>query len=159
MELGKSEPLSVLDEHHCGVRHIDADLDDCSGDKDMDRSLLERLHHRLFLVGLHPAVQEAYRPLLEDVLLKLLLHVRRVAKAHFLRLFDKRIDDIGLAAFDDGATYGLISGGPVLLFQHFSPYRLSARRQLVYYRYVKVAENGHGERPRYGRGSHDEYVG
>src|SRR3990170_8623247 len=158
MELGKSEPLSVLNEHHCCVRHIDADLDDGSGDKDMDRSPLERLHHRLFLVGLHPAVQEAYRPLLEDVLLKLLLHVRRAAKAHFLRLFDKRIDDIGLAARHKRAPYGLVCGGPILLFQHFSLYGLSARRQLVYYRYIKVAEDCHGERPRYGRGSHDEYV-
>src|SRR3972149_6352818 len=105
MELGKTEPLRVLNEHHRGVRHVHADLYDSRGDKDMDNTLLEGLHDRLLLFRLHPAVKEAYVPLPEDILLQLLAHVRGAAQAHLFRFLDKGIDDIGLAAFPEGAPY------------------------------------------------------
>ena len=59
MQLRQPEPLGVLDDHHAGVRHVDADLDDRRRHQDLQLARRERLHHALLRVGLQPAVQQA----------------------------------------------------------------------------------------------------
>ena len=36
VQLGQSELLGIFDEHECGLRHINAHLDDRSGDQSLD---------------------------------------------------------------------------------------------------------------------------
>ena len=47
MQLSKSEPLSVLDDHDRRLRHVDADLDHRGRDQDGRVSALKALHRRV----------------------------------------------------------------------------------------------------------------
>ena len=50
MELRQTEPLRLLDDHHRGVRHVDAHFDYGGGDQDFDFAAFEAVHHILLLV-------------------------------------------------------------------------------------------------------------
>ncbi len=59
MELGQAEAVGVDHHHHCGVRNIDADLDDRGGDQDVDGPGSERLHGHLFVLGPDAPMEQA----------------------------------------------------------------------------------------------------
>ncbi len=58
VELRQAEALGVLHDHHRGVGHIHADLDDRGGHQHVRRPRHERLHHLILRVLFHPAVQQ-----------------------------------------------------------------------------------------------------
>ena len=47
MELRQAEPLGVLDDHHGGIRHVDADFDDGRRHEKLDLARRERPHHAI----------------------------------------------------------------------------------------------------------------
>jgi len=57
-ELRKPETLGRLDDHHRGVGHVHADLDDRRGDHDVGFARLELAHRLLLVGGLHLAVAD-----------------------------------------------------------------------------------------------------
>ena len=56
VELGQPEPVGPLDDHHRGLRDIDADLDDGRPDEDVELAVAEASHLRVAVGRLHPAV-------------------------------------------------------------------------------------------------------
>ncbi len=95
MQLGEPEPLRVLDQHHGGVRDIDAHLDHGCGDKNPDFARRERLHHTVFLLRFHPAVQHADLQSPELLCQCSRLHCH-AGEFEFLGLLDHRADHICL---------------------------------------------------------------
>jgi hypothetical protein len=51
-----AEAVGVEDDHHRGVRHVDANLDDGGGNEHVEIACTERLHDGLLLGTRHPAV-------------------------------------------------------------------------------------------------------
>ena len=49
VELGEPETLRVLDDHHRGIRDVDADFDHGRGDENLEGPFVEPLHNLLFL--------------------------------------------------------------------------------------------------------------
>ena len=50
MQLRQSVTLGLLDQHDGSIRNVDADFDHRGAHQDLDRALLEALHHG-FLLG------------------------------------------------------------------------------------------------------------
>ena len=59
MELRKSKALGVFDDHHGGVRNVDADFHDSCGHEDLGFVLAEALHDFFFFFAGEAAVQQA----------------------------------------------------------------------------------------------------
>ena len=59
MELGETEPLRALHDHHRRGRHVDAHLDDCRADEAVELPVPEPVHLRVAIGRLHPPVNEA----------------------------------------------------------------------------------------------------
>src|SRR6185369_13207935 len=66
MKLRQSESLGMFDHHHRRIRNVNADLDHCRRDEDLDVTGDKRAHHLLFFSSLHLAMQQAYRELREN---------------------------------------------------------------------------------------------
>ena len=159
VELREAEALGVLDDHHRGVRHVDADLDDRRRDEHLYLAGDEAAHHLLLLRRLHLPVQQPDGEVREDAVAQVLEHPRRVLQVHLLRLFDERVDDVSLTARAHLALDALVDSGALVLADDDRLDRRASRRQFVDDRDVQIAVDGHGERARDGRGRHHEHVG
>ena len=51
MQLSQTEAIGVLDDHHRGIRNIDANLDNRSSNEDLGLAFRERLHDLALLRG------------------------------------------------------------------------------------------------------------
>ena len=58
MQLRQAEALGMLDHHHRGVRHVDADLDHRRRHQHLHLAVAERAHHPVALRRLEPAVHQ-----------------------------------------------------------------------------------------------------
>src|ERR1035437_10203788 len=65
MELGEAEALRMLDEHHGGIRDVDADLDRGGRDEDIDLAVAEMPHRVILDRRIEAAVQQRHAPLRE----------------------------------------------------------------------------------------------
>src|SRR5439155_1035233 len=70
VQLREAEALGVLDEHHAGVRHVDADFDHGRGDEEVDLARLEAAHDPVFVFRREPAVEQPHRDVTERALLE-----------------------------------------------------------------------------------------
>ena len=61
VQLRQAEALGVFDDHHRGIGHIHADLNDRGTDQDLDPVLLKLLHDRGLFFGRHAPVQQGHR--------------------------------------------------------------------------------------------------
>ena len=59
VQLGQTEALGALDQHHRGVRHVHADLDDGRRDQHVELAVAERAHDRVLFGRAHPPVQQS----------------------------------------------------------------------------------------------------
>ena len=84
MELRQAEPFGVLDHHHRGVRHVDADFHDRRGDEHVQRPAANARMTRSFSSRLHPAVQQRDLQIWKDVARKMLGHGRGGLEVDFL---------------------------------------------------------------------------
>ncbi len=57
MKLGQAETLRILHHHHRGIRHVDADLDDGRGHKNINLVRGKAVHDVFFLRRLHSPMQ------------------------------------------------------------------------------------------------------
>src|SRR5499433_1196058 len=101
MQLREAEALGMLDEHHGGVGHVDADLNDRGGDEEVEGTILELAHHALLLGEAEPPVQESHSSLRKDLALEALGHLRGRAEIGNLGLLHQGIHDVDLSAFGD----------------------------------------------------------
>ncbi len=67
VKLGKTEPVSSLDDHDGGVRNIDTDLDDRRGDEHIVPALFELTHGALLVFRLHTAMEHGELQVGKDV--------------------------------------------------------------------------------------------
>ena len=91
VQLRQPESLGVLDDHHRGVRHIDADLDDRRRDEHVHVAAREGRHHAILLVGLQAPVQQRHLEFRKHLGLQVVGHFGGGAQ---------------IDAFDDSSTSG-----------------------------------------------------
>lgn len=60
MQLGKSESVGVLDNHHSCIGDVDTDFDDGCGDEYMDISVLKLSHYVFFFSRFHFSIEESH---------------------------------------------------------------------------------------------------
>src|SRR5579885_43967 len=158
VQLRETEALGVLDDHHRGVRHVNADLDDGRRDEYLYLARDEAAHDLFFLRSLHPAVQQSDREVRKDAVAQVFVHPRRVLQVHLLRLLDQRIDDIDLTTAAYLALDAFVNSGAAVFADDDRLDRRAPRRQLVNHRHVEVAIDGHRERTGNRRRRHHQYV-
>ncbi len=113
MKLGKAETLGVLDNHDRSVGDVDADFDDCGGDKDLDFVFSEALHHFIFFFAGETAVQEAEAQLGKNLARQALVFLDGGFQFN-LRFFNDGINDVGLVAGFDLAADAAPNAGEML---------------------------------------------
>ncbi|MOA57315.1 hypothetical protein D3C78_1814720 [compost metagenome] len=59
MELRKTQTLRVFDNHQAGVGYVYAHFNYRGGNQQMQLTLFEGLHHRLFVCWLHAAMHQS----------------------------------------------------------------------------------------------------
>ena len=159
MQLGQAEALGVLDDHDARVRHVHPHLDDRRRHKNVNLAGGERLHHALFAVRLHAAVQQADAVGGEDLLSEMIVHLGGRLEIDLVGFFDQRVDDVRLPAG--------VELLPDKLVDFVAPrFRLGdgldgqpARRHVADHRDVQVAVHRERERARDRRRRHHEHVG
>ena len=98
VQLGDAVALGVLDDHHGGVRDVDADLDHRRGDEHVGAARGERGHRLLLLARAHLAVHQHDPVVLQLAAAQALVLGGRRARLQHLGLLDERADDERLAA-------------------------------------------------------------
>ena len=103
VELGEAEALGVFNQHERGVRHVDTDLDDGSGDEHVDLVRGEGAHDGVLFLGFHLAVDGSDAKVGEDLFLqRFRVGGDGLALVGELVVFrDHGADDVGLAALGD----------------------------------------------------------
>ena len=158
VQLREAEPFGVFDDHHGGVRHVDADFHDGRRDQHVHVSPRKRGHHPLLLVLLQPTVQQRDDVLGKHLRLQVFRHRRGGAQVDLLGVLDEWIDHVGLAPRFDGFTHQRIDlFATRLAFRHRAD-RLASRRQVANGRHVEVAEGRQRECPWNRRRGHHEHV-
>src|SRR5215510_14735608 len=99
MQLGETEALGVLDDHHRGIGNIDADFDHSGGDEHPDAAVPKSAHDLVPLHCGHFAMYQANAELFEHSLAHFFRHLRRIADlSELLGGLNLRIDDKGLTS-------------------------------------------------------------
>ena len=93
----QAEPLGILNDHDRRVRHVNADLDDCRRDKNVQLTGLESLHDIVLFLWLQLAVQQADAPVGQQCAGGLGVVGRDGLQiAHGFVFLDGRADDVDL---------------------------------------------------------------
>ena len=158
MELGKTEAVRVFNHHQRRIRHVHTDLHDRGRDKNVRLSARERAERRIFVRLLHFAVQKAYTPVGEDGLLKRFCEALGGFETVQVGFLDCGADDIDLMArlalfFNKG-----VQPLTLVFADQEGIDRETTGRQLADDGNVQVPVGDERERPRDGRGRHDEKV-
>ena len=158
MQLRQPEPLRVLDDHHGGVRHVDAHLDDRRGDQDVDRAITEPAHDRVPFLGPDPTVEQGQAAALQHPRRELLVHRRGRLERDLLRFLDDRIDDVPLAALLDlpvQERHHLVMRRSLAQQRRHG---LPSRRAFIEHAHVEVPVQRQRQRTRDWRGAHQQRV-
>ena len=91
-------------------------------------------------------------------LLQRLITFLQILQVHLLTLLDEREDDVNLSAQLYLVTDALVETRQLVVELMKGSYGLSAWRQLVYYAYIQVSINGHGEGARDRGGCHYQHM-
>ncbi len=162
MELRDAEALGVADDHHRGVRYVNAHLDDRRGDQDVQHTRGKPAHDVRLFVGRETAVQHADLQGRERARGQLLVHLLHRSAACVVLGGDARCDDEGLTPlrdlFSDPLPRAIHPGRAGHLVDDGGRHVSTAAGQLGDGRHVEVAEHGHRDRPWDGCGGHDEHV-
>ena len=158
VELGKAETLRVFDDHQAGIGDVHADFDHRGGDQQMQITLFERLHHRLFFGGLHASVNQT------DVQLRqrqLKLFPRGFGSLRFqqFRLFNQRTDPVGLTSFvGAGVAHAVDDIAAARVRNGDRCDRGTARRQFVDGGGIQIGIGGHRQGARNRCSGHDQLM-
>ena len=95
MELGQAERIGVEDRHQGRIGNVDPDLDDTRRHEDIDLRGAKLLHHFVFFLRRHPAMDEPEAKGLEWPVGQMLMGTRNALQTA-LRFLDGRNDDIPL---------------------------------------------------------------
>ena len=104
VELGEAEALGMLDDHHGGRRHVDADLDHRGRDQDRQPAVGEGRHGRLALGALQPAVHQP--DLAGEARAQQAMALLGVGEVDVLGLLDQRAHPVDPRAGADHAADG-----------------------------------------------------
>ena len=159
VELREPKALGALDEHHGGVRDVDADLDHrrrhehVASAPPRTRSIAAAFSRDDIWPWSSPTSKSANSPVRKP----LGLLVRRL-RLELLGALDQRADDERLAALAQPLADELVGARPLLLPHRPGLHGLPAGRQLAKRGRVEVAVGGERERPRDRRGRHVQHV-
>ena len=157
MELGESEAVGTLDDHHRGVGDVHTDLDDGGRQEYLCFARDEAAHSFVLLIGLHLTMYTHDLAVGEVLAVAAEAFVERAHRLLFA-LLDHGEDDIGLTALLQLTLEELIYPIHLALTLVVGLDRLAPGWELVDDGDIQVAVEGHGERTRDGRSAHDEDV-
>jgi len=142
MELRQPESISPLDHHDGGIRNVDADFHHRGGHQDRNFASLEPRHHRFFLGGFEPSVQQrnARCQLRKHVALQFLEFLCGRPHAELVGLLDEGADHEHLPPGVDLLPDEVIGIGPFLWRNQAGFDRLPPGRHLGKDRDVEVTE-------------------
>ena len=158
VKLRKTEAFGVFNEHHGGVGHVHADLDDGGGNENVRFAGGEGAHDGLLFLRLHLAVEDPDAQVGENLGLQRL----RVLSDGFslvgkrIVLSDHRADDVRLPPFGGKTAQKGINALVVAALHGKGVDALARRRQLVHDGNIQIAVDHQRERARNGRCRHDE---
>src|SRR3989338_10481914 len=152
MQLGKAEPLSVLQEHHRRVRDVYPDLDDYGRDQDIYLPFLKSSHHPLFFLQVHPPMEQAQPVIRKYIARQSLVHCGGRSRAFHAGFIYHGADDICLAALHYFIPDEIIHPLPLSLIDPVCDRWPSPFWKFPYYRDIEIAVDGERERSGY-RGS------
>ena len=144
MELRQTETLSLHDDHHAGIGHVDAHLNHRRRNKHLRFATNKSLHLGLLLGRLHLAVHLAHLVGGEHCL-QVLEAVFKVLEVHLLALLNQWIHHIHLPAFRHLATDAFVEACLLVVVFMQRLYGLAAWRQFVDDTHVEVAIQRHGK--------------
>ena len=75
MHLGQAEALRMFNDHHGCIWHIDAHFNHRGRDQHIELPALKAAHDDLFLIRIHPSVQQAQAQTLKGAGFQFLIHV------------------------------------------------------------------------------------
>jgi len=161
MELTEAEAVGILDDHDGGVRDIDADFDDGSGDEDMDIACGEGGHNFFFFPGLHPPMDAGDVQVGEDLLLEQFCVIGSgLAVVRDLVVFlDHGADDISLTSCGDIFIEEGIDPLSVAAWDGEGIDRLAAWGEFIDNGDIEVAIDHQGEGPGDRGSGHNEEMG
>ncbi len=158
VELGEAEAFGGIDHHDAGVVDVDADFDDARGDEHLRFAGAEAGHRFFFFDGREAAVDDADAEVGEFAVGEAFKCFGDARGGDVFGFVDERDDDVGLAA---GLEFAADEMPPLGLFGGADDVRadfLAAGRHVAEGRDVEVAEEGHADRARDGRGGHHQVV-
>ena len=97
MELGQTESLRVLDQHHGCICNVDPDLDHSRADQRFGVTAAKSLHDFLLFRSRNSSVQQFARVRMQTFAPAVVLRRGRFC-LEFLALFDQRINNVELTA-------------------------------------------------------------
>ena len=142
MQLGKPQPVGVLDDEGVHVRNVDARLDDRRADEHLHVAVGHLLHDAAELALGHLAVRDADGHLLAEELAD--------PPADGLDVLDAVVQVIDLSAAGNLAAHRVGQHAPVVL-EHIGLHGLAVLRRLFDARHVAHTGKRHIQRPRDGR--------
>ena len=155
VELCETESLGVEDRHQRCVGNIDPHLDDTRGHQDVNPPGAKLLHHRLFLLGRHPAMHQTQPEGLERSVGKVLVGARHALQSP-LRFLDGGDNDVSLSAFFEFPPEEVPPRVELVVADTVGGNRLPARWHAIEDRDIEFAVDRMGDRPRDRRGSQEE---
>ena len=158
MELRKTKPFGLFDNHKGGVRHVHSNFDDRSTYENPALALHKPSHRQFFFLRVHTPMKQSDLDIGETFLHLFEPH-GRVFQIQHLGLLDKRIHHIHLPALFYGGFDEIVDRCSIFLATDGRFYLFSATRQPFNNRYVEIAVDGHGEGAWNRSGRHYQQMG
>ena len=147
MQLGQPETLAILDDHEAGVRHIHAYLDHGGGHQHGNLAALERIHHRLLFLRLHPAMDHGYGKIRQPRDKLRMRHLGGLC-IELLGFLDQRAHPVHLTPFHARGMDAFHHVVTALVGDGNGLHRRTPRRQLVDGRDIEISIRAHRQRTR-----------
>ncbi len=158
MELGKAEPLGVLDEHDRGVGHVDSYLDHGRGHQHVELPPRESPHHLVLTLPRHLTVDQRQAQIRKDLGAQPFVFLGGRLEVELLRIFDQRVHHVCLPPRADLLADEGEDAGSGALAAQYRPHRAAPGRPLIEHRNVQVAVQRERQRAGNGGGGHDQHV-
>src|SRR5687767_5055773 len=121
----------MLDDHQRRVWDVDADLDHRGRHKYVQFARYKLPHHLVLFRGLHLSMYQPDIKSREDLVAKLLVHLRCIPQIDLLRFLDERVNNIDLPAELDFALHSAIDAVTLIVAKYDRLDRSAAGREFV----------------------------
>ena len=157
MELGESEPLSILNDHDTGIGHIDTHFDHGGGHKDASLAAGKPLHLSIFVGRFHLAMHLTDLAV-REIAANLSITILEVLEVHLFALLNQGIDNINLTPLIHLHLYFLVDAVTVIVEHVDGVDGFTTRWEFVDDADIQITIEGHGQGTWDGSGGHHENV-